>query len=149
MYGPFCLKKKDILSNYTSGQSGSDQIEVASREQPSVGTSATGHGLHLAARTTGLTGTQNEGSLEDGAECSEGSMHREGSMHARVSTTTTQRNFSEQSGSMGRVQGLDNIYGIYIFKKRVRVGGIVGVHKKKIYLVLQRERGLNRNMTCI
>ena len=64
-------------------------------------------------------------------------------------TTTAQRNFSEQSGSMGRVQGLDNIYGIYIFKKRVRVGGIVGVHKKKIYLVLQRERGLNRNMTCI
>ena len=27
------------------------------REQPSVGTSATGHGLHLSARETGLTGT--------------------------------------------------------------------------------------------
>ena len=27
------------------------------REQPSVGTSATGHGLHLSARETELTGT--------------------------------------------------------------------------------------------
>ena len=27
------------------------------REQPSIGTSATGHGLHLPARETGLTGT--------------------------------------------------------------------------------------------
>ena len=27
------------------------------KEQPSVGTSATGHGLHLTARETGLTGT--------------------------------------------------------------------------------------------
>ena len=37
-----------------------DVIEVASwREQPTVlsGTSATGHGLHVAERATGLTGT--------------------------------------------------------------------------------------------
>ena len=45
------------------------------------GTSATGHGLHVAERATGLTRTYSGVSLEDGAERSEGSMHREASMH--------------------------------------------------------------------
>ena len=57
------------------------RLRAGGREQPSVGTSATGHGLHGAERATGLTGTQNGGSLEDGAERIDGSMHREGSMH--------------------------------------------------------------------
>ena len=57
------------------------------REQPSVGTSATGHVLHLSARETGLTGltgTWSGESLEDGAERSEVGMHRERSMHASL-----------------------------------------------------------------
>ena len=51
------------------------------REQPSVGTSATGHGLHLSARDTG---TQSGESLEDSAEHGEGGRHRERSMHASL-----------------------------------------------------------------
>ena len=54
------------------------------RERPSVGTSATGHGLHLSTRETGLTGTWSRESLEDGAEGGEGGMHRERSMHASL-----------------------------------------------------------------
>ena len=44
--------------------------------QPSVGTSSTGHGLHLSARGKGLTGTQGGKSLEDGTERGEGGMTR-------------------------------------------------------------------------
>ena len=54
------------------------------REQPSVGTSATGHGLHLSGRETGLTGTWSGERLEDGAERGEGGNHRERSMHASL-----------------------------------------------------------------
>ena len=43
-------------------------------EQTSVGTSATGHGLHLSARATGLTALKL-------APRGEGGMHRSGSMH--------------------------------------------------------------------
>ena len=79
-------------------------LPARGREQPRVGTSATGHGLHLAARATGLTGTQNGGSLEDGAECSEGGMHREACMH-ESRPEQQQTTFLEESGSMGRVHG--------------------------------------------
>ena len=34
------------------------KLRVGGREQPSVGTSATGHGLNIGARATGLTGTE-------------------------------------------------------------------------------------------
>ena len=54
------------------------------QEQPSVGTSATGHGLHLSARETGFIGTESGESLEDGAEPGEGGRHRERSMHASL-----------------------------------------------------------------
>ena len=33
------------------------RLEGRGRDQPCVGTSAAGHGLHLSARETGLTGT--------------------------------------------------------------------------------------------
>ena len=62
--------------------------------------------------------------MVDGAERSEGSMHREGSVHESL-PEQQQRNFSEQSGSMGRVQGF-YIYQVYIKKneyEHVRVGG--------------------------
>ena len=73
------------------------------REQPSVGTSATGHGLQLSARKTGLTGTQNGESLEDGAKRGEGGRHRERSMHA--SLDQAKYFIFGQSGTMNRVQG--------------------------------------------
>ena len=46
--------------------------------------SATGHGLNLSARETGLTGTWSRESLEDGAERGEGGMQRERGMHASL-----------------------------------------------------------------
>ena len=52
------------------------------REQPSVGTSATGHVLHLSARETRLTGIWSGESLEGGARRGEGGRHRERSTHA-------------------------------------------------------------------
>ena len=47
----------------------------AGQKQPSVRTSATGHGLHLSARATGLKGAKSGKSSEDEAERGEGSMH--------------------------------------------------------------------------
>ena len=61
------------------------RLEGGGRNQPSVGTSATGHGLRLSARATGLKRTQSGVSLEDDAERGEGGMRREGSMHHPVS----------------------------------------------------------------
>ena len=58
------------------------------QRQLSVGTSATGHGLHLSARATGLKGTWSGESLEDDAERGvggEGGMRSEGSTHYPVS----------------------------------------------------------------
>ena len=52
--------------------------------------------------------------MADGAERSAGSMHREGRMH-ESRPEQQQRNFSGQSGTMGRVQGLYFCF----FKKRV------------------------------
>ena len=77
------------------------------REQPSVDTSATGHGLLLSHRETGLTGTWSGESLEDGAEHGEGGRHRERSMYASLDQA---KYFFEQRGAMGRVQGYMSSY---------------------------------------
>ena len=77
------------------------RLACRGREQPSVGTSATGHGLHLSVRTTGLTGTEIGESLEDGAEGGEGGRHRERSMHASLDQA---KYFWGQRGAMGRAQ---------------------------------------------
>ena len=80
----------------------------------------------IAVRATGLTGTQNGGSLDDGAECSEDSMHREGSVHES-------RPEQRQTNCRNRVVpwvGFKDY--IYFFKRRVRVGGsVVVVHTQK------------------
>ena len=56
-------------------------------KQPSVGTSATGHGLHLSVRATGLTGKYRGESVKDGAERGDGGMHREDRIHASLDHT--------------------------------------------------------------
>ena len=50
--------------------------------------------------------------MEDGAERSESSMHREGSQHARVSTRrATNKTFRDSSGTMdGKIQGYITVY---------------------------------------
>ena len=72
------------------------------REQLNVGTSATGHGLHLSARETGLTETYSGESLEDGADRGEGGRHRVRSMHASLDQA---KYFWGAEWSHGRVQG--------------------------------------------
>ena len=107
-----CKDRFHVKMNIQSGIIHPDRVDLSrwklragGWEQPSVGTSATRHDLNLGARATGLTGTSNGEGLADGAERSAGSMHHEGSMH-ESRPEQQQRSFSEQSGSMGRVQGL-------------------------------------------
>ena len=101
----FYLEQKDISRCYIPDRADASRrwrLGGRGREQPSVGTSATGHGLHLSARKTGLTGTWSGESLEDGAERGEDGRHRERSMHASLD----QAFFCwGRSGTMGRVQG--------------------------------------------
>ena len=55
----FYLNKKTcpVIILPERADAGRRRLGGRGREQPSVGTSATGHGLHLSAREMGLTGT--------------------------------------------------------------------------------------------
>ena len=59
MYGPFLLNKKAYPGIIFPDRADASRRRLGGRgrEQPSVGTSATGHGLHLSERETGLTRT--------------------------------------------------------------------------------------------
>ena len=91
-----------VLHLFPDRADASRRLGGRGREEPSVGTSATGHGLHLSARETGLTGTYSGESLEDGAERGEGSRHFERSMHARLDQT--------KYFCLGRVEPSSRIY---------------------------------------
>ena len=83
--------------------SGCQQEEAGNRgrEQPSAGTSATGHSLHLSARQAGLTGTE-RGKLGRWRGARRG-WQASRAQHARESRPG--HFFLWQSRTMGRVQG--------------------------------------------